>query len=114
MKAIAVYPGKASLVFEAIYQEMMKTLTEVKGAIKAFVNVGLIDAAEMNLPSVFPVPKVQDAFDENGKPSDPKWDRRVDRFLGELEWYARALKEARDRDGKNAGRSLCEAASLKS
>ena len=36
-----------------------------------------------------------------------------DRFLDELDWYTRALKEARERDGKNAARSLCEASQLK-
>jgi len=74
----------------------------------------LAEMGMSSIPSVFPIPKVQEAFDENGKPTDPKWDKRANRFLDELEWYTRALKEARERDGKNAGRSLCEAAQLKS
>ncbi len=51
-----------------------------------------------SIPSILPIPKVQDAFDEEGHPLDDAYPRRADRFLGELEWYARALKEAR-RDG---------------
>jgi hypothetical protein len=47
------------------------------------------------IPSSLPVPAVQNAFDDDGTPRDPAWDRRVDRFLGELEWYARALASAR-------------------
>src|SRR5438067_646460 len=43
-----------------------------------------------SIPSIFPVPKVQDAFDENGTPRDPEQPRRIGRFLGELEWYAQA------------------------
>lgn len=49
-----------------------------------------------SIPSLFPVPKVQDAFDEEGRAKDPAaWEKRVTRFLGELEWYAQALKEQR-------------------
>lgn len=69
----------------------------------------LAELGMSSIPSVFPIPKVQDAFDENGQPSDPKYNRRVGKFLDELEWYTRALKEARERDAKNKTRSLCEA-----
>ncbi len=48
-----------------------------------------------SIPSIFPIPKVQDAFDEEGHPQDDAYHRRVARFLDELEWYARALKAAR-------------------
>ena len=48
-----------------------------------------------SIPSLLPVPKVQDAFDEEGRPHDPAWPGRATRFLDELEWYAQALKAAR-------------------
>jgi NAD(P)H-dependent FMN reductase len=48
-----------------------------------------------SIPSIFPVPKVQDAFEDDGTPRDPALDGRVGRFFDELEWYARALHEAR-------------------
>lgn len=48
-----------------------------------------------SIPSLLPVPSVQDAFDEQGKPRDDGYHRRAARFLGELEWYANALKTAR-------------------
>ena len=48
-----------------------------------------------SIPSIFPVPKVQDAFDDEGRALDPSFDKRVVRFLDELEWYANALKAAR-------------------
>jgi NAD(P)H-dependent FMN reductase len=54
--------------------------------------------AELGMPSIssiFPAPRVQDAFADDGTPADPGYERRVGRFLGELEWYAQALKEAR-------------------
>jgi NAD(P)H-dependent FMN reductase len=48
-----------------------------------------------SIPSIFPVPKVQDTFDDDGTPRDPEYPRRIGRFLDELEWYARALQAAR-------------------
>lgn len=64
-----------------------------------------------SVPSVLPVPHVQDAFDDLGEPRDPAWLRRADKFLAELEWYGEALRAARVRDGKDMRppRSLCEA-----
>jgi NAD(P)H-dependent FMN reductase len=55
----------------------------------------LAELGMASIPSLFPIPKVQDAFDEEGRAKDPAYERRVGRFLGELEWHARALKEAR-------------------
>jgi NAD(P)H-dependent FMN reductase len=48
-----------------------------------------------SIPSLFPVPKVQDAYAEDGTAKDPAASKRVEKFLGELEWYASALKVAR-------------------
>jgi NAD(P)H-dependent FMN reductase len=55
----------------------------------------LCELGTPSIPSLFPVPKVQDAIDENGIPLDDGLDRRAARFLDELEWYANALKAAR-------------------
>ena len=55
----------------------------------------LAECGMASIPSLFPVPKVQDAFDEEGRAKDPAYERRVGRFLDELAWHARALKEAR-------------------
>ncbi|MGH8590257.1 MAG: NADPH-dependent FMN reductase [Gammaproteobacteria bacterium] len=64
-----------------------------------------------SIPSIFPLPNVQDAFAEDGTPVDPGHDRRIGKFLDELEWYGRALKAARERD-RAGERSECEAAKL--
>lgn len=48
-----------------------------------------------SIPSMLPVPKVQDAFEEDGTPRDDAWHRRASKFLSELEWYAEALKRQR-------------------
>ena len=48
-----------------------------------------------SIPSLLPIPAVQDAYDEVGNPKDVKARERADKFLDELEWYANALKVAR-------------------
>ncbi len=48
------------------------------------------------IPSSFPISKVQE-FGEDGKPSEESYNERVKKFLNELEWYANALKEAREK-----------------
>jgi hypothetical protein len=55
----------------------------------------LCELAKPSIPSLLPVAKVQDAFDDLGRPRDESWHTRADRFLTELEWYADALRKAR-------------------
>jgi NAD(P)H-dependent FMN reductase len=62
-----------------------------------------------SIPSIFPVPRVQDAFAEDGTPADPNTRDRVQKFLDELEWYGYALRNARDRP---RDRSDCAAQQL--
>src|ERR1043166_13358 len=46
----------------------------------------LCELGTPSIPSLLPVPRVQDAFDDDGRPRDEAWNRRADRFLRELEW----------------------------
>lgn len=48
-----------------------------------------------SIPSIHPMPRVQDQFEDDGTPRDLAHARRVGRFLDEFEWYAHALKTAR-------------------
>ncbi len=57
----------------------------------------LAELGMASIPSIFPVPQVQDAFDASGRPNNPVFEQRVGRFISELEWYAEALKQARSR-----------------
>ncbi len=53
---------------------------------------------ELGMPSIsslFPVPTIREALDENGIAKDANLNRRFERFAAELEWYAEALHEAR-------------------
>ncbi len=58
----------------------------------------LAELGMSSIPSLFPVPRVQDAFTDDGTPIDPAYRSRIVTFLDELERYARALKHARERD----------------
>ena len=55
----------------------------------------LAECGMASIPSLFPVPKVQAAFDEAGHAADPSFEKRAARFLDELEWHARALQAER-------------------
>jgi NAD(P)H-dependent FMN reductase len=46
-------------------------------------------------PSLFPIPHVQDVLDENGRAGGGSFESRFTRFASELEWYADALRAAR-------------------
>ena len=59
-----------------------------------------------SIPSILPVPKVQSAFAEDGTPTDPDMHDRAGKFFDELEWYACALRDARN---KPRERSDCSA-----
>lgn len=49
----------------------------------------------ITIPTMLPISHVQDAFDDEGVAVEKAYDRRVARFLDELEWYAKALADAR-------------------
>ena len=54
--------------------------------------------AELGAPSIsssFPISRVHEVFDENGKLIDERYSKRVVRFLEEFEWYTEAFKNQR-------------------
>ena len=55
----------------------------------------LAELGTPSLPTVLPVSKVQDAFDDEGGALEEAYDKRVEGFLDEFEWYSRALRAAR-------------------
>jgi NAD(P)H-dependent FMN reductase len=48
-----------------------------------------------SIPSLLPVPRIDEAFTPAGEPSNPGFEKRAERFFREFEWYAEALKQAR-------------------
>jgi NAD(P)H-dependent FMN reductase len=68
------------------------------GGVRAAVQLRapLCELGMPSIPSLFPVPKVQSAFSEDGTPADTDAiARRFAKFASELEWYAGAMKTAR-------------------
>jgi NAD(P)H-dependent FMN reductase len=57
----------------------------------------LAELGTPSIPTTFPISAVRSSFDEQGKALDEAYNRRITKFLDELEWYANALKEARER-----------------
>lgn len=69
------------------------------GGVRAAVQLRVIlgEVGLVTIPSMLPIPRVR-GFQDDGTPDEDDaeaYDRRAGRFLGELEWYANALKEAR-------------------
>ncbi len=67
------------------------------GGVRALITLRAIlaELGTPSIPSAFPISKVGEAFDDDGKALVTAYDRRIERFLDEFEWYANALKHAR-------------------
>jgi NAD(P)H-dependent FMN reductase len=55
----------------------------------------LAELGMSSIPSVLPIPRVQDAFTPEGEPTAPDFEKRHEKFFREFEWYAEALRRAR-------------------
>ena len=68
------------------------------GGVRGLVNLRgiLAELGTPGIPSAFPVSNVGRSFDEDGIALDAAYDQRVVKFLDEYEWYAEALKMARE------------------
>lgn len=70
------------------------------GGVRALITLRAIlaELGTPSIPSAFPVSRIGEAFDDDGRPLDDAYDRRIVKFLDEFEWYAKALKTARDNE----------------
>lgn len=70
------------------------------GGVRSLINLRAIlaELGTPSIPSAFPVPEIHSAFDDDGYPQDQAYDERVAKFLDEFEWYANALRHARETD----------------
>lgn len=68
------------------------------GGVRALITLRavLAELGTPSIPSAFPVPRIGEAFDDDGNALDQAYDQRIGKFLDEFEWYANALKSARD------------------
>ena len=56
----------------------------------------LAEMGTLAISSQFPISKVHEVFDDDGKLLDENYDRRITRFLKEFEWYVSALSKQRE------------------
>ncbi len=54
------------------------------------------------VPTNFPVSKVQNTFDDEGKLLDPSVEKRANRFIDDLLWYTEALANQRAKTSTNS------------
>lgn len=55
----------------------------------------LAELGMASIPTLYPIPRVQNAFEEDGTPTDESAYEFAEGFIDELEWYAEALKAQR-------------------
>ncbi len=69
------------------------------GGIRAALALRTVLAAVglITIPRSFPISKVQDAFNREGEAIEEAYESRIQGFLDELEWYAGAIADAREK-----------------
>nr|WP_121273322.1 NAD(P)H-dependent oxidoreductase [Pedobacter schmidteae] len=96
------YPASLKNVVDLLYDEWRrKPIAISTNSAGPFGGSQVITSLQFSLwkigawtvPAMFPVPKVQEAFDENGVPSDPTaTDKRATVFINELLWCMEAKR----------------------
>lgn len=94
------YPAALKNVIDLLYNEWHRKPTAISTVSSGmFGGTQVITSLQFTLwkmqawtvPAMFPVPNVQDAFDENGNPTDKiGTDKRADSFIKELMWCIQA------------------------
>lgn len=69
------------------------------GGVRASVHLRVIlaELGTPSIPSILPLPKVQENFEADGTALDERHGKRSERFLEEYEWYLRAMKREREK-----------------
>ncbi len=55
----------------------------------------LAELGMSSIPSIFPIPRIVQVLDPEGRPLESWVESRLDRFIAEFCWYARAMKRER-------------------
>jgi NAD(P)H-dependent FMN reductase len=69
------------------------------GGVRAAVHLRALlgELGLVTVPTMFPMSAVGKSFADDGTAVDEAYDRRIGKFLDELEWYAEALAHRRER-----------------
>ena len=98
------YPGTLKNLLDALYDEWNRKpfglvgVGGVSGGLRMMEQLRLVVAGlgAVVVPAHVPVQQVAKAFDAHGPVDAATWDPRFLKLFEELEWYARALKRARE------------------
>ena len=100
------YPASLKNVIDLLYAEWRRkpiaisTISDgIFGGTQAITSLqfSLWKIRAWTVPAMFPVPKVEDLFDEAGKPTDPEnTNKRAKKFISELLWCIEANKRMED------------------
>ena len=69
------------------------------GGVRAAVHLRALlgEVGLITIPSMMPIPKIQNVLDETGKAIEERYHDRFTKFYTELKWYTEALKAQKDK-----------------
>jgi len=56
----------------------------------------LAEMGTVSIPTLIPIPRVQNTFNAVNEPADPDFQQFINQFMDDLEWYAFTLREGRN------------------
>ncbi|MDM8174454.1 NAD(P)H-dependent oxidoreductase [Olivibacter sp. 47] len=110
------YPASLKNVIDLLYDEWRKKPIALATAsagnfggaqVMTSLVFSLWKIGSILVPAMFPVAKVQEAFNEQGEPLDKaQTDKRAHTFVSELLWFIEAKKECITKEAENINRLL--------
>ena len=99
------YPGELKMMLDQLYKEYNRKPAAICGAggglggarMVEVLRVALIELQMAPIRSAVYFSNIKNLFDESGAIRDESYRGKVRKLFEELEWYARALKEAREK-----------------
>lgn len=103
----SIQPGLSNLMDRFLEEYYFRPAGIVSYSVSSFAGVRAAVQlrsflTEMGMPtisSIFSIPKIAQAIDENGVPQDESLTKKVSKFLDELEWYQEALQRQKAEKG---------------
>jgi len=109
------YPGELKMMLDGFYQEYFRKPIGICGVSSGMLGGSrMVEQLRLVVIALHMVPireviyfsQIQDLFDEQNKIKDESYYEKVKKFLEELLWYAKALKEVKPPRPKGRGFSL--------
>jgi len=94
------YPGVLKNALDYFYPEYQRKPVGIAtvssgdfGGIRCLAQLRpvVFNLGALPIPAAFPVPRVQDNFDDDGNPRNPLFEKSAENFLNELLWFTEAV-----------------------